>query len=200
MSLPELDISELLTQMAKALATRETARAWVATLTAEDLARAWASCPDGRALLRLAAPVVDPKVLVRVACACLRFALDQKKGHHRVRNAVKVLEQWTHGVATWSDVERAGTKATDSGNDLSDIASALLAAASIPEDPSRAQDVVAELSLALSNEGEVYAAGLPAPARKTRVAALAQLADVVRASLPCPSREALAHSKSSMPS
>jgi hypothetical protein len=141
--------------------------------------------------LRLAAPVVEPKVLVRVACACLRFTLDQKKGHHRARNAVKVLEQWTQGVATWSDVERAGTKATDNGQDLSDVSSALLAAASIPDDPSRAQDVVAELSLALSNDGEVYAADMPAPARKTRVAALAQLADVVRAALPCPAHDAL---------
>ena len=186
-------MGELLTQMAKALATRESARTWVAGLSNEDLARAWAACPDGRALLRLAAPVVETKTLVRVACACLRFALDRKKGHHRVRSAVKVLDQWTHGTVEWREVERANAKATDDGKELSDLTSALLAAASIPKDASRAQDVVAELSLALSNDGEVHAAGMPAPPQKTRVAALAQLAGVVRAALPCPSRAALAN-------
>lgn len=185
--------TELLTQMAKALATREATEAWLAALSAEEIERAWTVCPDARALLRLAAPAVEGKALVRVACACLRFTLERKKGHHRVRNAVKVLEQWAQGAATWTDVEQAKTKATERGEE-GDLVDALGAAVACSEDSARAQNVVAALSLALSNEGEVYAAGVVAPPTKTRVAALAQLADVVRGVLPCP------HSKNSIPS
>jgi len=167
---------ELLAAMAKALANPDATRAWRDALGPGDLERAWEACPDARALLRLAAPTATPESIVRVGCACARFALERKKGHHRVREAVKKLDQWSCGTCARPEVEHALGR-LDEG-DLSAAARAIAA--------NRPEDAIAALALALSNDDTVYAAGTSAPPQKTRVAALAQLATVVRAHLTCP--------------
>lgn len=170
-------IDELLAGMARALANREATRAWLGTLEPGELERAWEACPDARALLRLAAMTAKPETLTRVCCACARFALERKKGHHRVREAVKKLDQWASGTCARPEVDLAIGRLDDEG----DLADALRAIA-----VNRHEDAMAALALALSNDDTVYAAGTATPPQKTRVAALAQLAIVVRTQLPCP--------------
>lgn len=182
---------ELLAGMAKALANRETTRAWLETLGPGDLERAWEACPDARALMRLAAMATKPESasgtgrasLTRVCCACARFALERKKGHHRVREAVKKLDQWSSGACGRADVDHALGRLEDDEGDLADALRAIAT--------DRPEDAIAALALALSNDDTVYASGTNAPPPKTRLKALAQLADVVRAHLPRPATEAL---------
>jgi hypothetical protein len=165
--------------MARALATREQTLAWLRGLSPEELGAVWEACPDARALFRLVAPVTPPKVLVRVCCACLRHVLDQRVGHHRIRKAVKLLEQWSNDAAPFADFEAAAAKIDEAAH-LEDLTIALGLAAS-----TAAERMAEQLALAMSNEGTVYAGG-KAPPLKTRAAALAQLAAVVRRALPCP--------------
>lgn len=190
----EPSMSELLRQMATALGSRRATVAWAKGLTQDDLRGAWNECPDARALMRLCAPVTSLEILVQSACACIRFGLGETRG--KVRAAVDTLDAWTKGGATWEQVSAAGEKASPEvhGGGESNITNALYAAASIREDPSRAMDVIQELCNALSRDDTIYSAAVAhlAPSKPAKSRVLAQLAEVVRATVPCPSVEALA--------
>ena len=185
----------LLVGLAKALASPAATAAWARTLSQAEMEEAWKACPDARALFRLCAPVTSAEILVRGACACLRHALAETKPPMRILGAaVDKLDAWARGEGAWRDVDVIGQKIVLAlGGSESDVVNAL-AAASNPEDRTRAMDVVVELVKALADDGTTYGPSFARPARTrpTKTAVLAQLADVVRVAVPCPRVDDLA--------
>jgi hypothetical protein len=189
------ETNALLVGLAKALASPTATAAWARAVSQEELETAWQACPDARALFRLCAPVTSAKVLVRSACACLRHALAQTKHPAHVRAAVAKLEAWARGEGAWREVDVIGEKIVlGLGGSESDVVNALVAAASIPEDRTRAMDVVVEVVKALAEDGSTYNPSFArhGPRRATKAAVLAELADIVRAVVPCPRVDDLA--------
>lgn len=185
----------LLVGLAKALASPAATAAWARTVSQAEMEEAWRACPDARALFRLCAPVTSAEILVRGACACLRHALAETKPPVRVGAAVDALDAWARGEGAWRDVDAIGRKIVLAlGGSESDVVNALVAAASIPEDRTRAMDVVVELVKALAGDGTTYGPSFARRARPrpTKTAVLAELADVVRAAVPCPRVDDLA--------
>jgi len=152
----------------------------------------WAAAADAEVLVRVAGLAADPKALVLAACACARMVLPLvPEGDGRPRLAVEAAEAWARGEVSSSDARRASDAAFDARSDVEPDSSRdgttgwrrVDRAISAARGASAATD---SPTIASTIDAVAYAIDCAAHA-----APAADLANVVRGCLACPTLEQL---------